>query len=682
LRDTRSLSGRLSWIAAAFVAAVYLHNALPHLTMLPRVNVDEPWLLERAYQVLTTGRPRQPMYGLERAYLLQAGYAYLCAPWIGSFGLGMFQARLLSVILGAVAVACTGSIASYLLGRGAGIAAALFLATDSNFLGTARDARTDIPAVAFASLALLLFLVGRRRRRPAWFAASGAATGVAILCHGNCYWVGIILFVWYLIDHWRRPLTASAGWAYLAGLALTLGPYIAIVVRYWTEFQSQLASFAGDRVPGPSPSFVWRQILREPERYRGWYFGLVTSDVPNPVLWSFRVAIVLGAVVLIVRLLRARDEEEKRRLWFAATLAFLPVIIFAGFINNKALVYMSHLLIGFAVAAAAAVQATTEALARAEDRRSLLAAAFVFAFGAAAIAYYEKWYHSALRSELVPYEQTEATLRALVPAGPKLLVASPHFWVPYGADPAVSFMSYTGTQPDATLHLPRASSARPTYLVIDETQWLHDLEPTASETTPAWRQTWIAYLAQRCDLDRVALGTAYGTLALFRCEHGSPGALEGVRLIGRDREVSPDAVEWTDTGPMRTWIDYVDPRRTPANQPPHIERTSEGVRVSGGNWPGVERYIDVTPGQRYLITYTVEGARAQDLLYIGRWERPEVTSLSGASAAGFPAPLAVPDWFPSMRGFVATSARVRLLLYSEAPRSDFRVRSVTLTHLR
>src|SRR5207302_3528570 len=216
--------------------------------------------------------------------------------------------------------------------------------------------------VAFASLALLLFLVGRKRRRPAWFAASGAATGVAILCHANCYWVGIILFAWYLIDHWRQPLTASAGWAYLGGLTLTVGPYIVVLVRHWTEFQTQLADFAGDRIPGLSPSFVWQQFLREPERYRGWYFGLVTSNVPNPLLWSFRIAIVVGAIVLIARLVRVRDMEQKRREWFAATLAFVLVVIFAGFINSKALVYMSHLLIGFAVAAAAAVQATTEAL--------------------------------------------------------------------------------------------------------------------------------------------------------------------------------------------------------------------------------------------------------------------------------------------------------------------------------
>jgi len=70
------------------IALVFLHNTIPHLTMMPRVNVDEPWLMERAYQVLRTGIPSQPMLGLKTAYLLQVGYGYLLAPWMAAFGVG------------------------------------------------------------------------------------------------------------------------------------------------------------------------------------------------------------------------------------------------------------------------------------------------------------------------------------------------------------------------------------------------------------------------------------------------------------------------------------------------------------------------------------------------------------------------------------------------------------------
>ncbi len=44
----RELSSR-AWAAGLAVLIVaYAHHALPYLTMMPRVNVDEPWLIERA----------------------------------------------------------------------------------------------------------------------------------------------------------------------------------------------------------------------------------------------------------------------------------------------------------------------------------------------------------------------------------------------------------------------------------------------------------------------------------------------------------------------------------------------------------------------------------------------------------------------------------------------------------
>src|ERR1700747_1275221 len=95
-----TIERRLYVLALVAIALVYLHNTLPHLTMMPRVNVDEPWLMERAYEVMTTGIPSQPMLGLKTAYLLQVGYGYLLAPWMALFGVGLFQARLFNALLG------------------------------------------------------------------------------------------------------------------------------------------------------------------------------------------------------------------------------------------------------------------------------------------------------------------------------------------------------------------------------------------------------------------------------------------------------------------------------------------------------------------------------------------------------------------------------------------------------
>ena len=76
------MSNRLWYAGLLVVLVVYVHNTLPYLTMLPRVNVDEPWLMERGYEVMRTGIPSQPMFGLQHAYLLQVGYGYLLAIWM------------------------------------------------------------------------------------------------------------------------------------------------------------------------------------------------------------------------------------------------------------------------------------------------------------------------------------------------------------------------------------------------------------------------------------------------------------------------------------------------------------------------------------------------------------------------------------------------------------------------
>ena len=89
-----------------------------------------------------------------------------------------------------------------------------------------------------------------------------------------------------------------------------------------------------------------------------------------------------------------------------------------------------------------------------------------------------------------------------------------------------------------------------------------------------------------------------------------------------------------------------------------------------------------TPGDAYLVSPASSRARGGDLLYLGTWEQPQVRSLSGAASAGIPAPLAVPRWFPRERAFRATAPQVRMLVYSEAPQTDFVISSLDIYRLQ
>jgi 4-amino-4-deoxy-L-arabinose transferase-like glycosyltransferase len=668
---------------AAVIIVVYLHNALPYLTMMPRVNVDEPWLMERAYQVMQTGQPRQPMYGLDRPYLLQAGYPYLLAGWMEVFGVGIRQSRLLGVTLGLGVLLMVAVIGRRLLTAWAGACAALFLAVDSNFLGGVRNGRTDIPAVFFAAAALACYAIARDRRRAAWWWLSGACAGLAMLCHGNTFWVAGILGIWLLLDYGRRVFGTSAAWCVAGGLGVTVGPYAAIVLAHWTEAQRQVNAFVPERVPMNTIAGVLHQVAAESARYRTWYFGLVTNDVPNPLLLLFQVMTAAGVLWLGWRAFTRRGDAHGAI--HVLTIVIGSVVVFAALVNNKVPVYMPHLLIGFSLAAGfsvtelAGIAAVWYAARRGGGNAlrpfAVLVLLFIAGYGAAATAYYEKWYSSARRSELVPYERTAATLRALVPPGPKTVYGSPHFWTPFHADRDTRYLSYLmgligpESMPDD----------RPVYMLVDELQWLPDLTSRApGRNVP--RDRWVELLKQKCVLDAMALGTAYGTIGLYRCDGKRPPEAPTPRIIG-------DGIEYrigdrTTLGPaeLQRRTSYDDPRRQPGDSP-SVSTTADGLRVAGTGWPGITTEYPATPGEAYLVRVNASGTRVGDLLYLGTWKKPQVLSLGGASSAGMATPLAHEPWFPGDRAFIATAPRVQTAIYSEAPRTDFSVASVEIVHL-
>jgi 4-amino-4-deoxy-L-arabinose transferase-like glycosyltransferase len=657
-----------------FIVVVYAHNTLPYLTMMPRVNVDEPWLMERAHQVMTTGLPSQPMYGVSNAYMLQAGYPYLLAGWMEVFGVGLRQARLLGVLLGLAIVLTIASLGRRLLGAPVGLCAALFLAADSNFLGGVRNARTDIPSVCFAVAALACFAVGRDTKSRRSFLSSGVFAGLAMLCHGNALWVPIIIALWLLLDYGRQVVAEAPPYWFAAGVMIVLGPYLTVIVIRWQEVRLQIANFASDRVPGSSVDFILRQVVRELERYRNWYFGLVTDAVPQPLLWIFQAAVALGLGVLLARLVRARRRPDGRAPgeWLVLALVGGSVFLFAAFINNKVPVYLPHILIGFSIAAGLAVAEGASLLRRAAA--PILVAVFVFAYGAASMAYYERWYSRTHKTELLPYEQTVATVRALVPPGPKDLYGSPHFWTPFYDDTSTRFLSYGDG-------LKSTDPGRPVFLLVDETQWLPDMRGPSADRTVTGR--WVDFIERRCVLDGVALGTAYGTMALYRCHLDRKPEQQTPRIVGGDTvyQRGEQVMNLAGAELMTQWKPYDDPRRQ-ATQRPELTPTPAGLRIAGTGWPGIALQLPAVPGEKFLIQVNAANAREGDLLYLGDWQTRDVLSLGGGSSSGMPAPLVHEPWFPSERAFIASAPRVGLRIYSEAPRTDFTVSSVEIYRLQ
>jgi 4-amino-4-deoxy-L-arabinose transferase-like glycosyltransferase len=669
----------MSHAALVAIVLVYLHNTLPYLTMLPRINVDEPWLLERAYQLATTGAPSQPMFLLDQGYLLQPGYALLFAPWIEVFGLGLREARVLTVLCGLGTVGAVYWLGRQLFGSAAGAVAAMFLATDSNFLGIARMARTDAPATFFVALGLALSLRGLKTARVSYAVAGGLSTAVAMLCHANSYWVGVVVFLWYLVSFgWRLVLTPSA-YGYVTGLALGFGPYVVLVLQNFAEFRGQLEKFAIERVPGYSPSVIWYHITQESSRYRDWYFGLITYELTNPLLVLFKWCTVAGAIVIVWRVWRDRGQSASvRSETLAAVLAFGAAVIFGAFIPNKALVYLPNLLIGFAVVSGFFVvwlfDRVVPPSAVAAIRIRPLVACAVMAHGLTAVAFYQYWYLLMSGSDLRPYEETHAIVESLVPPGPKYLVASPTFWLPFHDDVDVKFISYTGAGPYETVDISEGYARRrslfelpqdrPTYLLIDETEWRAVLDDPAYNAE--WRETWLTYLRTACSLDRVAFQSAHGILALYRCwpdRRARPLRVEYLHAGGWLRD---GRLAWhADARAMANWERYTSTTE--------LSVDADRVHVQASGAGGIVADIPVEAGATYLLKPAVTAVAPGHVLAIAEMADGRVARRRGSR-------LAAEGWFPAGAIVQPGSDTLRVHLYADTG-TQFSVRSVDLIAL-
>ena len=203
-----------------------------------------------------------------------------------------------------------------------------------------------------------------------------------------------------------------------------------------------------------------------------------------------------------------------------------------------------------------------------------------------------------------------------------------------------------------------------------------------SSSTSEWQRSWLDFIERRCVLDGVAYGTAHGTLALFGCGLAAAPPARTPRIVGGStRYAVAERVLEQRGADLAKWMRYKDPRATP-NAQPHVSATDGGLRIAGTGWPGIVTMFQASPGDRYLVRADTRRTRDGDLLYLGTWQQPQVRSLSGASSAGIPAPLIRDSWFPRERAFEATAAAVRVLVYSEAPATDFLISSLDIYRLR
>jgi 4-amino-4-deoxy-L-arabinose transferase-like glycosyltransferase len=167
-RDKRiSLLGGLIWLVLG----------LWGLTLYPAARSDEAWFAAPAVSILQTGHISLPIFGqtpgMFESYTVWRGYASLLAGWFKLVGVGIAQARLLTLLATALNAGLLYWLAKQIIRPTAGVFAALFYLFSVRLLYSSHFTRPDIWVQTFGIVSWCLYWWLKTRQSagqsPRWY---------------------------------------------------------------------------------------------------------------------------------------------------------------------------------------------------------------------------------------------------------------------------------------------------------------------------------------------------------------------------------------------------------------------------------------------------------------------------------------------------------------------------------
>ncbi len=190
-QDARSI--KEVWRQVLPFALVYLLASVllfANLGKYPLFNPDEALYAEPAREMLEIGDYITTYLNYVVRFTKPPLVIWAQAASILAFGCNEFAVRFFQSACGAVLVACTYIFTEKFAGRRAAIASSITLATCPLYVGTAREAITDMPLAFFSASSMFLFYFAFKTRRIAVLALAYICTGLAVMTKGP---VGLVL---------------------------------------------------------------------------------------------------------------------------------------------------------------------------------------------------------------------------------------------------------------------------------------------------------------------------------------------------------------------------------------------------------------------------------------------------------------------------------------------------------
>ena len=232
-----------------------------------------------------------------------------------TFGVGTWQARLVSVVAGTISIALLALGVRRLAGASAGVIAAALLATDYVYVMYDRAAIMEALMVAFIVAAW--WASTRAEDRPAWGALAGLLAGCAYFTKAAAVFYVAALglaaawsFLRPRVSHERK----AAVWT-LAGLSVAFGAAaVFFVLPHWTDYRFYNWQMSVTR----KPSYDLASILT-----RVSWFPILHDQFSRT--WLTLVVGIFGAWSILIRWKRAVTSERLLLLWLVVGIAELLV---------------------------------------------------------------------------------------------------------------------------------------------------------------------------------------------------------------------------------------------------------------------------------------------------------------------------------------------------------------------
>jgi len=294
---------------------------LPYLTRVPTPYIDEMWHIDTGWNFVNSGKLALTAFGgiagINQVSFQLPVFNILMGWWLALFGLGIFQARLMVVVMAGFILALT-----YLIGRALFDEKVALVGSIAVYFWcyiVFRYIRYDIGVAVFFMAGFYSYLVAEMRNKvPLFYLVPGVLCGLASVSHSYGIIGAVAIIVLFLIRHKARMFTRRELWFFILGVAVPLLLYVAYIWPYRKLILEQLKIFAPGRYSVFSHVFYLRNIITEVQR------------------WSHPFsAIFLGSVALLLFWHRKKLKQHLPLL--VTILVFL--IFFTLFIQVKTFVY-------------------------------------------------------------------------------------------------------------------------------------------------------------------------------------------------------------------------------------------------------------------------------------------------------------------------------------------------------